>query len=283
MNARILLRRLPFLAVLALAGEGALAANHPCDWQAEPEAQARCLLRPVGYGNRLGEDLARLPAALAGRVGQAVEPDLRARLAAYLARRHIAARHLGGELARPVSEEEAKAPVRYFVIHDTSWPQTAHGQRFPPKGVNRARWPGNRILGYASVPEDRRKAHVFINRLGESVTAVDFAKGWRATKYEMQEEARRGLMLHVELVQPRQLDRHGVHRIAPLQGFSAAQYERLALVYAAASVRNGRWLVPAFHAAVDAGIPRAHDDPRNFSLERWSKALARLFQALERG
>ena len=25
-----------------------------------------------------------------------------------------------------------------------------------------------------------------------------------------------------------------------------------------------RWLIPAFHATVDAGIPDAHDDPQNF-------------------
>ena len=38
-----------------------------------------------------------------------------------------------------------------------------------------------------------------------------------------------------------------------------AHRERLALVYIAASIRRGIWMIPAFHAAIDAGIADAHD------------------------
>ena len=41
---------------------------------------------------------------------------------------------------------------------------------------------------------------------------------------------------------------------APTPGFTAAQYDGLALLYVIASVRAGAWLVPAFHAPIDADI-----------------------------
>jgi hypothetical protein len=45
-----------------------------------------------------------------------------------------------------------------------------------------------------------------------------------------------------------------------------AQYDRLALLYTIASVRRGEWLIPAFHAAIDAEIRNGHDDPMNFDI-----------------
>ena len=71
-------------------------------------------------------------------------------------------------------------------------------------------------------------------------------------------------------------------RIAPEPGLTDAQLDRLALVYVAASVRRGAWLIPAFHAAVEAGIPEAHDDPQNFDLARWAERLGRLIGELAR-
>jgi hypothetical protein len=46
-------------------------------------------------------------------------------------------------------------------------------------------------------------------------------------------------------------------------------------------VRRGAWLIPAFHAAVDAGIPEAHDDPQNFDLARWAERLRTLLAELQ--
>jgi hypothetical protein len=39
--------------------------------------------------------------------------------------------------------------------------------------------------------------------------------------------------------------------------------------------------VPAFHAAVDAGIPDAHDDPQNFDLTRWANHLGALLKSIK--
>ena len=60
-----------------------------------------------------------------------------------------------------------------------------------------------------------------------------------------------------------------------MPGFTAAQYDRLALLYILASVRGGRWLIPGFHAVIDSGIPDAHDDPQNFDMAAWEAALVR--------
>jgi len=64
--------------------------------------------------------------------------------------------------------------------------------------------------------------------------------------------------------------------VAPVPGFSDQQLDRLALLYVAASVRRGQWLIPAFHAVLDIGIPDAHDDPQNFDLGRWDSRLGAL-------
>lgn len=56
---------------------------------------------------------------------------------------------------------------------------------------------------------------------------------------------------------------------APTPGFSDAQEKRLALAYIVASVRAGRWLIPAYHFNVDNGIPDGHDDPQNTDLAAW--------------
>jgi hypothetical protein len=70
--------------------------------------------------------------------------------------------------------------------------------------------------------------------------------------------------------------------VAPLPGFTDAQYAQMALLYAAASARRGDWLIPAFHAALDEGIPGAHDDPQHFEIARFAAALARLRDTLAR-
>ena len=119
------------------------------------------------------------------------------------------------------------------------------------------------------------------------MTAVGFSSilppkrfGTKFARDNLQESAK-GLQLHVELVQPRRSDpdgKIGNDAIAPEPGFTESQLDRLALLYLAASVRRGEWLVPAFHADLDAGIPDAHDDPQNFDLKLWGKRLAVLLK-----
>ena len=59
-----------------------------------------------------------------------------------------------------------------------------------------------------------------------------------------------------------------------------AQYDRLALLYTIASVRAGRWLIPAYHAAIDAGIRNGHDDPMGFDAESFGNSLKLLIEKL---
>ena len=156
------------------------------------------------------------------------------------------------------------------MIHDTSGPN--YGGR---------PWPAN-LDDHPKINNLRRfwcsdgwvVAHVVINRRGAMLLGHDLAEPWRATKFERATAfgtALKGLFLHVELVQPRRRAPGRGRRNdaqAPTPGFSAAQYDRLALVYTVASVRAGAWLIPAFHAPIDAHIRGGHDDPQKFRPRR---------------
>ena len=47
-----------------------------------------------------------------------------------------------------------------------------------------------------------------------------------------------------------------------------------------ASVRADRWLIPAFHAAIDADIRNGHDDPLNFDIKILPSSLDRVVEKL---
>jgi hypothetical protein len=278
------------------AGLEARAQETPCvfddsslSYSGSPQKQAKCLLRPVQIGGHLGRVLERLPAPLDKLIGETVKVEREA-LRRYLAAQNISEAELGGSLSdllSPANPVEANAiRARYFVIHDVSTPNYLD-EPFPPD-INEASWVWNDL---------RRKwlktkvTHVYVARTGESATAVDFKEQLpdphHGTKFARDRLRNRGkgLYLHVELVQPRRRDPQGTprnDRIAPTPGFTDAQLERLALVYIAASVRGGRWLIPAFHAAVDAGIPDAHDDPQNFDLTRWANHLRAILKSIKK-
>jgi TonB family protein len=114
----------------------------------------------------------------------------------------------------------------------------------------------------------------------------DYSVAWRATKFEKAAEfggALQGLFLHNELIQPRgSVPGHRNDARTPDPAFTPAQYDRLALVYVIASVRAERWLVPAFHAAIDAQIPDGHDDPLNFDIDSFARSLDSLMVTLGR-
>jgi hypothetical protein len=289
-------RRLATLCVLALAACATtgpvVEVNQllgPCAFDVSALAfsgdaptQARCLLRPVAPGGRLAPEPADLPSSLAVLIGQPVG-DLRPQLQRYMVLRGIGDAEVGGPLDAPLSrardDDPAAPPARYFVIHDTSTPWLGDAA-FPPDddaALNDLR----RFAGPDAV------AHVFVNRRGQTLLGHDFRVPWRATRLESRAigVASRGLFLHVELAQPRRRDPAGGARndlLAPVPGFTDAQYARLALLYAAASARRGDWLVPAFHAAIDEGLPDAHDDPQHFEIGRFAEALATLLDALAR-
>lgn len=256
------------LCILAtLIYASAAAAQTPCPFASSQVDQlARCLLRPVKIFGNLGPTPATLPAPLDSLIGKPIDINAAA-LKRYLTAHSITEASIGGSLATPLTT------TRYFVIHDTSAPYLKN-QEFPAD-INESTWTSNNLHRW----EQLKVTHVYVNRLGESVAARNFEKTVGATKYERRGPGRRGLFVHVELIQPRRREPHGGANndaLAPVPGFSAKQLDRLALLYVAASVRRGRWLLPAFHGAIDAGIPDAHDDPQNFDLSGWLAALQSL-------
>jgi hypothetical protein len=251
-----------------------------------PAEQARCLLNPVQQVGRLGPPLTGLPDFLASHIGTATGLPERTKFGAWLHKHGFLA--LAEALDRPVSfardGDPTARPATYFVVHDTSTPN-----------YRDAPWPKN-IDGDAKINNldnyrcrnNVEVAHVFINRQGAILIAHDLSVPWRATKFEMAanfDNALKGLFLHVELIQPRR--RHprygrGNDFTAPDPGFSVPQYEALAVVYTAASLRAGLWMVPAYHSVIDEGIPNKHDDPQNFVLGDFANALVRLLAEIER-
>ena len=263
----------PLIIAAQLAAPAVECRFDPAAFQfaGSPVEQARCLLRHVEPGGGADPEQS-LPPTLLKLIGRTVEIDT-SKLAAELRRERIAV-----PAATPVSETLDHRRALYFVIHDTSSPWI--GDKPFPKGFDRVESFNDvsQFLGKDAV------SHMFNDRRGRITVGHDFEVGWRATKLERNlGEAVRGRFLHVENVQPRRQDPSGPQhndRIAPEPGFTHAQYRTLALLYVLASARAGVWMIPAFHANIDRGIPEAHDDPQHFDLiafdrevERWDQKL----------
>jgi hypothetical protein len=266
----------PEAAAAGLCGYDAAARA----FRGTPAEQAACLTRRVAKGGTIGRPT--ITRFLRERAGTpiALPP---ARLAAYLTALNVEpARELGGDPAVPVAAD-------YFIIHDTSEPNCSHpgwsATLCPeagkiPKARDTAPWAAE--LGYLGHPKPApdRLAHAWTNRVGGSITEVTFDLPLRSTKFEscLDTPAKAGLFLAVENTQPRVLDPKGPPGndfLAPRPGFTRAQYDRLALLYVAASVRRGRWLVPAFHAVLDTRFLEGHDDPQHFDMRAFSRAVKR--------
>lgn len=244
--------------------------------------QAKCLLRQPKIRGEVGPTLTALPVPFNQLLTKPTIDLDKATFRKYLQAKGIKEADIGGSLDNPVSRTNNNNPsaelARYFIIHDTSAPN--FGNDPFPNNINEASWSGNNLGNAPKV------AHVFINRVGQSVTKVDFQTPFRATQYELQTNQRKGLFLNIESIQPRRCQipsgaskckkkNNGEFendQIAPTPGFTKAQLDRLAVVYIAASVRRGKWLIPAFHVVLDIGVGD-HDDPQNFNLDQWSKQL----------
>jgi hypothetical protein len=246
-----------------------------------PAEQARCLLNPVQPVGRLGPAMETLPEAIEKRVGGNLDLPSHATLGALL-RDRGATQDLIATLADPVSHAHDNDPLSrsatYVIFHDTSTPN----YRTQPWPVSIDDDPKINNLARYECDNDIERAHVFINRTGAIFLAHDFTVPWRATKFETAKNygsMLKGLFLHIELIQPRRaLKGYGRRNdfMAPDPGFSQAQYDSLALVYAVASRRAGFWLIPAFHSVLDEGIRNKHDDPQNFQLETFAASLDHL-------
>lgn len=251
----------------------------------DAKQQAACLTSPVAQFGTIGSPREDLPPAFADYVGKSRELPTPDALQKLLRERGI---EQDFALDRPIAHANDNDPlsrsVTYFVIHDTSSPNYM-GRPWPSdidsdKSINN--------LGRYACANKIERAHVFINRPGEIMLAHDFSIPWRATKFEMAAVhggALKGLFVHVELIQPRKRapGRGWANDfLAPAPGFSPAQYDSLALIYAIASRRAGFWLIPAFHAVIDDGIWDKHDDPQNFDFTAFAERVDALRQGAKR-
>ena len=246
-----------------------------CDLNATPTEQARCLLRPVKKFAKLGPSLTELPTPLDTLVGQSTETSFSLdQVKRFLAAKGISEADVGGSLSIKLTS------ATYFVIHDTSDFQGDSTAAFPAN-INEASAQLNKLARRVN----QKVCHVYINRVGQSATAVVFESLTppNGTKFGRCNPSQRTAFLHIENIQPRIRD-HSVtfsnDAIAPEPGFTDSQLERLALVYLVASARSGKWLIPAYHSPVDLGFPDAHDDPQNFNLNQWALKLGETLAAI---
>ena len=154
--------------------------NKPCPFDqsrlsfvGSPVQQAGCLLRFVEQLGKVDDTPATLPAVLAGLLGAPETMDVtKAQLRSYLQRHAIAESTVGGSLDDPVCRADTDNPskplARYFVIHDTST-KLSSGQTFDPNFINTASWSGNKLSS-----QPRGKTHIYITRLGETLTDADY-------------------------------------------------------------------------------------------------------------
>ncbi|MDI3560058.1 hypothetical protein [Bradyrhizobium sp. Arg816] len=239
-------------------------------FEGSPIDQARCLLRTVKRAGNVDEAKANLPPVLSGLLANPATLGVtKAQVRSFLQTRGIAESTVGGSVMDRVchaNDDNPAAPLaRYFVIHDTSF-KLDPGEDFDPAFINTAAWSGNKLSGLAD-----GKTHIYITRLGETLTDRDYGTPWRATRFEKPSVRFKGLFLHHELVQPRMGP--GPSDVdSPQPGFTPVQYARLALQYVIAGVRRGAWMVPVFHCVLDLGVGD-HDDPQHFDLAAWDAAL----------
>jgi len=256
--------------------------------------QAKCLLRPTLPAGRLGNELKTLPAPFESVIGTSFRLDPLA-FRTYIQSKQLGPNSLGGDIEAPLSRSAVGPGARYFVIHDVSWELCEDKASLSLKSSSPdADW--NLISKW----ENDGEAHLYITRDGKLIAPQGrtFATPWPATKLEKLDKSRtRGRFLHIENVQLRTvLAKKGQNtRItegekkgdcinnfkAETPGLTQVQYERLALVYIAASHRAGQWLIPAYHLAVDDGL-NAHDDPQNFDLNDFGSKICGHLAALGR-
>jgi hypothetical protein len=254
-------------------------------YSGDPVEQAKCLMRGMDRSRNLAPLPASLPPALADRIGTGSGLPRRETLSEFLSKEDLEwnfAAYLWQPLSHANNNDPDAPMARYFVIHDTSGPN--YGRRSFPADIDST----SKINNLASFKCDDEwgKAHVIINRLGGVLLTHELSTPWRATKFEQAANfagALKGLFVHTELIQPRRRAAGHGHNDAqtPDPAFTPAQYDRLALIYVIASVRAEHWLIPAFHAAIDADIPNGHDDPLNFDIGSFADSLDRLLPKLQ--
>ncbi len=239
------------------------------------QEQATCLLRTV-KPKGAGATVQPIPDWLNTHIGEPVS-FTKAGLEKYLSEHDIAA----SDLASAFNPGDA-ADVRYFVIHDTSYPEEPKANGFP-SNIDSPDYAGNKLSIWAG--STAKRVNLIVTRDGSSKVFRDWgaARPLAATKLELGSYSKpsKKYFVHVENVQPRLKPTHSFAWIAPDPGFSDKQEERLALAYVVASFRSGKWLVPAYHFNIDEGLPNGHDDPQNTDLASWIGKVAQIEASIE--
>lgn len=262
-----MIKIIKFITLFILFASTQAIAETPCSFsdssasfEGSRQKQAECLLRPVLRFAKLGKEQ-KIPAVLSSKIGTDKVDIGIDEFRSYLHSFGISESDIGGWIDKPLHPN-----TKYFIIHDTSYNQGA--KAFPVDSDTT--WIGNDLSKVG------KKAHIFVNRRGESVTKVDLSENWRSTKFELQKNNRRNMFVSIELIQPRRSYPEGSSKndaLAPEPGFTKGQLERLAVIYYAASIRAGHYLIPAYHAVLDAGFQNGHDDPQNFNLSEFDRSL----------
>ena len=253
-------------------------------FEGSAQSQARYLLRHVHFGGRLGDTLTVLPKFMDSLMQDILPVISRDELREYISKKRIDSMDIGGNISRPLSQTKNGIIAGYFIIHDASNLMNPPYKKFTAI-VNSPKWYPNQLWRQKNF----KWSHAFINRLGESITCNDFETPVYATKFEKSVQnpfvgdTCVGNFIHIENVMPRRSSRRKRpydDLIAIDPGLTNKQYERLALMYLTASCRKEGWLIPSFHAVIDEGIKDAHNDPQNFELAKWVKAIQKLYHEI---
>ena len=289
-----------YIAILIFSYHSeALSYEFPCGFSEKElsfsgtaRQQASCLLKTIKKSGELDEKQKSLPSELEHLVGNKVTID-KSKIIEYLSSNNIPPASVGGNITEPLSHSSSKnkPTARYFVIHDVSFNVCDKKEKFDNSDDPEAPWNLRRTW------QNSKQAHLYITRDGKFISPQNrtFSTPWRATQLELNKikEPSRGLFLHIENIQLRAAENlpGGIYwvkkknklgkediecendRIAQTPGFTDIQLSRLALAYIIASYRGGTWLIPAYHANLDRGIPGGHDDPQNFDLNKWSEKI----------
>lgn len=282
MNLRTHVAALATAALAAISTAPAEATVYgPCRFDSETlrfggtvAETTACLLRKVRERGS-GADPQPVPEWLLARVATPF-PFSPAQIRRYLEAQGIASSDLTDRLVVGDTPDR-----RYFVIHDTSSPEIGGaGAVFPPN-MDQPSYSGNNLGGWAGIA---RRVNLIISRDGRSRRLQEWgaSRPLPAVKIEQANRApaARRVFVHVENIQPRIKPPGSWAWRAPVPGFAPAQERRLALAYVIASMRAGRWLIPAYHFNIDQGLPDVHDDPQHADLASWVAQIQEVESAI---